>query len=402
MKTDLIRIMVIINTALALSTILCLFNFQNFYAALIYEIRQINDLWDVFIKRSWDNIICSCLNFKNVNTWDFFLFAFVFHFKLGDALFALSESTFVCSDRLDSSGDFDTGFFIIGGFGLICGLGFSAIGGEKLWNVSREEVVKSFSSILNLRVVGGRLVAGSVVLFCFAWWKDDINGAVIICGSVFTLISLLNTCISELGIFLGIEAAFFSVPWLDLANVSAALTGLSGPLPSEGEGEFESSGKSKTKSGVCFAAVLVLTRGKLILFSVLCCNSKERTSDIISAKTLSILFKSSEELSLLVSSRVSGDDVCRLSSDADPTDNLTLCSKELCFVSVTIIDWLIKFGNDSRRSLGSVPPISVSNTGGLMEVTTFSSAESLDLERDRDDELLLLSPDRLFLSSGLQ
>ena len=52
----------------------------------------------------------------------------------------------------------------------------------------------------------------------------------------------------------------------------------------------------------------------------------------------------------------------------------------------------------------SVPPISVSSIGGFVEVTPFSSVESLDLERDREDELLLAlsSDERLFLSSGLQ
>ena len=46
--------------------------------------------------------------------------------------------------------------------------------------------------------------------------------------------------------------------------------------------------------------------------------------------------------------------------------------------------------------------ISVSSIGGLIEVTTFSRAESLDLDRDRDDVLLLSSEPTLFLSSNLK
>lgn len=82
--------------------------------------------------------------------------------------------------------------------------------------------------------------------------------------------------------------AFFSVPWLDLAKVSAAVVGLSGSLESWEGGVLEPSGRSRTRSGVCLGVCFSFTTGRLIRLSDFCCISSDFSPAITSSRALSM------------------------------------------------------------------------------------------------------------------
>lgn len=81
---------------------------------------------------------------------------------------------------------------------------------------------------------------------------------------------------------------FLRVPWLDLANVSAAVVGLSGSLESCDGGVLEPSGRSKTRSGVCFGVCLSFTTGRLMRLSDFCCISNDLSPAMTSSRAWSM------------------------------------------------------------------------------------------------------------------
>lgn len=101
--------------------------------------------------------------------------------------------------------------------------------------------------------------------------------------------------------------AFLRVPWFDLAKFSAALiVGLFCSTESVHELVMSPSGRSKTKSGVCFGVCLTLTAGRDILLSCFCCISKDFSPAITSSKAVSMsTLKSSGVVSADITLRTS-------------------------------------------------------------------------------------------------
>jgi len=313
-----------------------------------------------------------------------------------------------------------------GGLALIGGLGFSDMGGE--WDMvcitwAWDDDFRWCSSRLNFLPVfefGEETFSSRLNV-----WKVDKSGAFLFMLSPTFCCWGSPVYISELEMFLGMDAAFFSVPWLDLAKVSAALrVGLSLSLPSCDDGEFDPSGRSNTRSGVCLAEVFCFWRGKLIRLSDVCCSSSDRTSDMISAKTLSILVISSLELSRL-DSLFSGLDVCLFNSSTpcprwnrNPSSLLVL-SRDCVNRLSENIDWLMRFPGladtltfPTTISWGSFGPsivvslISVSSrprgAGALIALGSRWSPDFEASDNEEDEVLFDSSEVMLFLSSGLQ